>query len=150
MAGYVYLIGSTKFGWYKIGKSIDANVRVKDLGILLPFKIRVLQVWKADNHHLMEKALHELYASNRINGEWFEFTKDEVTTLIENIPTEARVEGFDAFSNLHEDTKDNRRVLGLRVQKLRGNFTPEEREQKRQAAIEMQRQKKLARQVEST
>ena len=75
--GYVYLIGTSVFGWYKIGKSITPEVRIKDLGILLPFKISVICVWKAENHHLLEKTLHELYAKNKINGEWFEFTIEE-------------------------------------------------------------------------
>ena len=35
MAGYVYLIGNSIFGWYKIGKSISPEIRIKDLGILL-------------------------------------------------------------------------------------------------------------------
>jgi len=56
MAGYVYLIGTPIFGWYKIGKSITPEIRVKDLGILLPFKIKVMAIWKAENHHLMESS----------------------------------------------------------------------------------------------
>jgi hypothetical protein len=55
MTGFVYLIGSTTFGWYKIGKSITPEVRIQNLGILLPFKIEVIAVWKAANHHAMEK-----------------------------------------------------------------------------------------------
>lgn len=149
MSGFVYLIGTSVFGWYKIGKSVDANVRVNQIGVLLPFKIKVFQVWRAENHHLMEKSLHEIYAHKRINGEWFEFSKDEIRELIEAIPYEARVDGFSTFSNIEEDTKNNRRVLGLRVQKLRGDFTLEEREQKRQEAIEQQRKKKLERAAES-
>ena len=41
MAGYVYLIGTPIFGWYKIGKSKTPEVRIKDLGILLPFKLHI-------------------------------------------------------------------------------------------------------------
>jgi hypothetical protein len=84
--GYVYLIGTTVYGWYKIGKSKTPEVRVRDLGILLPFKIRVFRVWKAENHHLMEKALHEMYAKNQINGEWFQFTRVQLRALIDAIP----------------------------------------------------------------
>lgn len=73
--GYVYLIGTPVFGWYKIGKSKTPEIRIKDLGILLPFKIKILGVWEAQNHHLMESTLHEMYDERRINGEWFEFSK---------------------------------------------------------------------------
>ena len=47
--GYVYLIGSSRFGWYKIGKSRSATIRVQTLGILLPFKVEVFAVWMTDN-----------------------------------------------------------------------------------------------------
>lgn len=133
MAGFVYLIGSSTFRWYKIGKSKTPEVRVTDLGVLLPFKITVHAVWKATNHHSMEKLLHSQYQKNQINGEWFEFTKDEVRSLIESIPSEANVflseeHKLQKFSNVAEDTINGRRVLGPRLQKLRGEFTPEERD----------------------
>lgn len=154
MSGYVYLIGTPVFGWYKIGKSKTPIIRVRDLGILLPFKIKVIGVWKAADHTLMEQTLHEMYATNRINGEWFEFDKKEVYRIADAIPADARVypaagtiaEELDKFSNVDEDTKCSKRVIGVRTQKLRGNFTPEEREQKRQEGIERQRLKKLQRQ----
>lgn len=146
MAGYVYLIGNPIFHWYKIGKSKSPDIRVRDLGVLLPFKIKVFAIWKAENHHLMEQTLHEIHAVNRINGEWFEFDGSEIGRLINSIPTETRVffESLDSFSNVYKDTKGKRRVIGVRTEKLRGNFTPEEREAKKLAAIEKQRQKKLA------
>jgi len=130
MSGYVYLIGTSTFGWYKIGKSKTPEVRVANLGILLPFKVKVYRVWRAENHHLMERTLHEMYAANRINGEWFEFDGKQIKNLIDSIPVETVVssEALDSFSNLHEDQKAGKKVIGLRVQKLRGNFTPEERE----------------------
>jgi len=68
MEGYVYFIGTPVFGWYKIGKSKTPEVRVKDLGILLPFKVHIIGVWKAKNHTLMESSLHEMYKDKRING----------------------------------------------------------------------------------
>ena len=152
-SGYVYLIGSPIFGWYKIGKSITPEVRIKDLGILLPFKIHVIGVWGAKNHHQLERALHEIHKDRRINGEWFEFSKKEVyEEVFGKIPDEVRIypiendEHFlDKFSNIDEDTKGTRKVIGVRTQKLRGNFTPEEREAKRLAAIEKQKEKKRKR-----
>lgn len=141
MSGYVYLIGNSIFGWYKIGKSITPEVRIKDLGILLPFKIKVYGVWQAKNHHLMESTLHEIYNKNRINGEWFEFTGEEIGKLIGSIPVETQIylDNTDKFSNIEIDTKSSRRVLGVRKEKLRGNFTPEERERKRIESIEKQK-----------
>ena len=99
-------------------------------------------MWSAQNHHEMEKVLHEIYADNRINGEWFEFTKDAAFSVVNSIPAETRIYSkyadtykFDYFSNITEDVKKSKKVIGVRVQKLRGDFTPEERDQLRIISI---------------
>jgi hypothetical protein len=51
---------------------------------------------------------------------------------------------FATFSNIENDLRDGKKVT-VRVQKLRGNFTPEEREERRIASIKLQMQKKAAR-----
>ena len=149
MEGYVYLIGNPKLCWYKIGKSKTPEVRVRDLGILLPFKIEVIGVWRAMDHSLMEKALHEMHAKNRINGEWFEFSRNKAHEVFSAIPAENRIypiEGVKhslaSFSNIHEDTQNNSKVIGLKCVKLRGNFTHEEREAKRLEGIEKSKRKR--------
>ena len=111
MAGYVYLIGTPIFNWYKIGKSVTPEIRIKDIGILLPFKVEVFAIWKADNHTLLEAILHEKYAEFRINGEWFGFTKNEVKAVVSRLPDESRIfpkDGnsdpfFASFTNLKID-----------------------------------------------
>jgi hypothetical protein len=161
-SGYVYLIGTPIFGWYKIGKAKDPKVRVTDLGILLPFKIDVIAVWGAANHHLLEKTLHDIHKKSKINGEWFEFSKDEIIELINSIPETTRIStennfNLSSFSNIAEDMRTAKthspyrgKVLGVKIQKLRGNFTPEEREAKRIAAIEKQKEKKKTREEQKT
>lgn len=111
--GYVYLIGSSRFGWYKIGKSKTPNMRVKQLGILLPFKVEVFAIWKSDNHSLLETLFHEKYLGNAINGEWFSFNRKQAEKIIleyppynaERVfPTAATIgSNFSTFSNLKED-----------------------------------------------
>lgn len=140
MSGFVYLIGSTTFGWYKIGKSITPEVRVQNLGILLPFKVEVLAVWRAENHHALETKLHRRYSEQRINGEWFQFSKKEIGAITDSVSREAElVNSLDKFSNIIEDKLGKHSVVGLKTRKLRGNFTPEERESRRLASIEQQK-----------
>lgn len=111
MAGYVYLIGNNHFHWFKIGKSKTPEVRVGDLGVLLPFKIKVFGIWKAKNHSLMETALHEQYATSRINGEWFTFSDKKIEEIYQSIPKEACIfwhtenqdSKFSKFSNMERD-----------------------------------------------
>lgn len=158
MSGYVYLIGTSVYGWYKIGKSKTPEVRISNLGILLPFKIKVYRVWRAEDHDAMEKALHEMYTQNRINGEWFQFTRQQLISMIDKIPAEVVLkdeERLDKFSNINEDVRQSEtgkysgRVLGVRVQKLRGDFTAEEREQRRRTNMALKAEKKKQKQLAS-
>lgn len=149
MSGYVYLIGTPVFGWYKIGKSKTPEVRIKDLGILLPFKIHIIGIWAAKNHTLMESSLHDIYSEKRINGEWFEFSKKEVMELFNYIPSETRIfpthmssTSLDKFSNIDEDKKNSKKVIGVRIQKLRGDFTEKEREERKISSIAHQKMRK--------
>jgi hypothetical protein len=160
ISGYVYLIGSPIFCWYKIGKSKTPEIRIKDLGILLPFKINIIGIWSAADHSLLETTLHEMYKDHRINGEWFSFGRKEVYAMVfDRLPKESRYfpsenetenKFFDRFSNVEfdegiaEGRSRNKRgkVIGVRVQKLRGDFTLEEREERKIASIEEKRRKK--------
>src|SRR5208283_4654719 len=118
MAGYVYLIGTQVFGWYKIGKAVTPEIRIQDLGILLPFKIKVIGIWKAENHHALEKELHDKYRYCRINGEWFKFDFGEIKRLFELLPKEACIYSskektdsvFAKFSNLENDCPEGKRI----------------------------------------
>jgi hypothetical protein len=145
MAGYVYLIGTPVFKWYKIGKSRTPEIRIQNLGILLPFSIKVIGIWKAANHTALEQELHNKYRYCQINGEWFSFKNQEISKLFDLLPSVSRIYPsennpnsiFATFKNMELETD----VL-LRKRKLRGNFTPEEREARRQAAILKQKENK--------
>jgi hypothetical protein len=116
MSGYVYLIGSYRYKWFKIGKSRVPDIRIKDIGVLLPFKIEIVAIWKAKNHSLLESILHEKYAKNHINGEWFKFGEENVTQILKHLPEEARIypkynnqeeSKFAKFSNIIEERSVN-------------------------------------------
>jgi hypothetical protein len=66
--------------------------------------------------------------------------------LIDSIPEEARIflDNSDRFSNIYEDTNNDRKVIGLRTQKLRGDFTQEERELLKLEYIERKLKNKAA------
>ncbi len=133
MAGHVYLIGSKRFGWFKIGKSSDAKIRVTQLGVLLPFHIEVLAIWRAENHHELEHILHEKYAMHRINGEWFGFSKKQLRSLIEEMKM-AAVSMLANFSNIIEHRDDwNRKKKTQKTGKP--YYSPEEREARKQKAM---------------
>jgi hypothetical protein len=106
MAGYVYLIGSHIYSWYKIGKSNIPQIRIRTIGVLLPFKIEVVAVWRAEDSRQLEALLHRKYFENNINGEWFSFNKMEIQALILDVPyTLVQVNSLTNFTNMAEDFK---------------------------------------------
>ena len=112
--GHVYLIGNSKFLWYKIGKSSDARIRVLDLGVLLPFRVEVIEVIRCDAYNFVEKRLHQEFAEHRVNGEWFHFDQDAVNsvcTMMELLGTP--VVGIAGFHNMKEDFAPAGKVLKI-------------------------------------
>lgn len=109
MRGYVYLIGSSTFGWYKIGKARSPKIRVHELGILLPFKIILFALWRTDDYSTLETELHKKHIEYAINGEWFHFEPIKISEII--LKTEAELiypsrspnEAFINFSNILKD-----------------------------------------------
>jgi hypothetical protein len=132
MAGYVYLIGSHTFRWYKIGKSAKAAVRISDIGILLPFRIKVIAVWSLPSYHEMERLLHEKYSSNRIHGEWFSFDKEEIEAIVLDM-SYASVDAALAFTNMEEDYAPEGKEVRFKFKKkkLRVEMPDEEREKRK-------------------
>lgn len=158
MAGYVYLIGSPTFGWYKIGKSATPDIRIKDIGILLPFKVAVFAIWKAENHHLLETVLHEKYAQFNINGEWFRFERDKIAAIVlwdlpdvaRIFPTENTLDSvFATFSNMSRDNYhlDTAPMTPLKPGKPKPPMTAEYRERRKQEAISSRRRKRAEKQL---
>lgn len=154
MSGYVYLIGTSIFHWYKIGKSKTPEIRIGDLGILLPFKIKVYGVWKADNHTMLESTLHDIYSKYRINGEWFEFKNSTIKEIFEKLPESScifsakkdKTKTLSNFSNIDEDTSRGRKVTSVnRQRKQKHDLTKEECEKRRLTSIQQQQMNKILR-----
>jgi Meiotically up-regulated gene 113 len=113
MAGYVYLIGSREQHWYKIGRSLTPNIRIEDIGILLPFCVEIFAIWRAEDHVLLEKALHEKYAPQHVRGEWFKFRDRKLHQIVfEDLPSAARIYP----KNEEDDTqRDLSKVRGVKL-----------------------------------
>lgn len=114
-SGYVYFIGSRQFGWYKIGMSKNAEIRIKNLGILLPFKIEVFAVWSTGDARTLEASMHEKWSASAINGEWFSFSDvdahrivyflDTPIPSVRIFPRSGEESVFSAFSNVDLDRR---------------------------------------------
>jgi hypothetical protein len=101
-------------------------------------------VWKADNHHELERLFHEKFAKSRINGEWFYLNREAVDRLVGEMRL-AAVDAAVGFSNLpaNPDLQDTAEtIVTLKIEK---KLTFEERKQRKEAAIAARKAKPRAR-----
>lgn len=77
--GDVYLLKSGRY--FKIGFSVHAGARERQLQIQLPQPAHLIHIIKTDDPRGIEAYWHQRFASKRRNGEWFELTVDDIRTF---------------------------------------------------------------------
>jgi hypothetical protein len=75
--GYVYLIKSPT-GAYKIGKTKNPKDRMRMFHIKVPFEIEIEHLVEVEDMQKLERGLHTMFRTKRINGEWFNLSEDDV------------------------------------------------------------------------
>ena len=78
-----YLLHSN--GYYKVGVTLDASVdrRIQQLQIGNPCKIDLIaKTGTISNAYELEKALHKKFKDNKVRGEWFTLSKEELEYAI--------------------------------------------------------------------
>jgi hypothetical protein len=68
--GFIYVLEAFE-GVYKIGRTAEFSRRVKQLQVLLPFPATIAYAFFTIEHVYVEERLHDQFASQRLNGEWF-------------------------------------------------------------------------------
>lgn len=82
----LYLLYSA--GYYKIGVTLDSSIgnRLKQLQIGNPNVITLIaSTGTISSAYELEKALHSKYKDNRVRGEWFTLTDDELQYVLKVI-----------------------------------------------------------------
>jgi predicted GIY-YIG superfamily endonuclease len=76
---YIYLLKSEENGYYKIGKSVNPDKRVKTLQTGNPEKISLISKVEISNKfcYRVESALHSQYSYVKKNGEWFNLSLED-------------------------------------------------------------------------
>jgi hypothetical protein len=77
--GYVYVIRSQ--GRYKIGRSKRQGNRIAHHQTSSPFPIDVVAEVMVSDDVVVERELHDMFDSGRVNGEWFELGPNELGRL---------------------------------------------------------------------
>lgn len=75
--GFVYLLQSPTSA-YKIGRTNSPEDRMRTFGIQLPFEVEYIALIPTSDMVALERALHSRFASQRINGEWFALTPEDI------------------------------------------------------------------------
>lgn len=76
---YVYVLKSGPF--FKIGRTNEFSKRIAQLKIQLPFEAELFKVINTNDSVKLERYLHRLYRSLRVNGEWFKLTPHDAVML---------------------------------------------------------------------
>lgn len=74
--GHVYLLKHNNE--YKIGRSIDASRRYKEIKTQMPYKTEELHVIETDDPVGIEAYWHNRFREKRLEGEWFRLTAADV------------------------------------------------------------------------
>lgn len=78
--GYVYVLRADN-GLCKIGKARNIDDRIKQLGLILPYELELVAIIQSLNYSDLEKHLHEYFSEQRIRGEWFNLSQDDIDQL---------------------------------------------------------------------
>lgn len=79
--GWVYVL---KYGeHYKIGMTKDIKCRFSSIGLAMPEKPKLILTIESQNYENLEKHLHAMFASKRVNGEWFSLDEGDIETILE-------------------------------------------------------------------
>lgn len=83
MTQKVYLM-KNDFGLYKIGISNNPSKRARVIANNSGVPTYIINVWQSNNAARTEKRLHKKFESVRMKGEWFNFTHEDISNIIEN------------------------------------------------------------------
>lgn len=77
--GFVYVLRAGPY--FKIGRTVDLDTRVKQLKIQLPFAADLEHSIECQAHEESEKYWHERFQGLRVNGEWFALTPEALEEI---------------------------------------------------------------------
>jgi hypothetical protein len=70
--GYIYLLNAVGTSYYKIGKSVHPDKRLKQISPKMPYECELISVIPTFFKTMAEAEYHAHFEKNRVNGEWFE------------------------------------------------------------------------------
>lgn len=83
LQGFIYLIliEIEQFKFFKIGRTRNPIQRSSYFEVKLPFDFEIIHLFPADDMYQAERKLHNHFADQRGNGEWFKLDSDDVSFI---------------------------------------------------------------------
>lgn len=79
--GWIYVVQGSE-NLYKIGLTVrEPNKRLAEFTPKLPFETKLILTIKSNNVVALERNLHLHFANQRVNGEWFELSAQDIEWL---------------------------------------------------------------------
>ena len=76
--GYVYLIQMSRTSFFKIGMSLEPDVRLRTLQTGNPYPLRLAKTWAVSDMLTVEASLHGIFEARKVDNEsvreWFDFS----------------------------------------------------------------------------
>jgi hypothetical protein len=110
--GIVYLLESA--GFYKIGLTVNLKKRLRQLRTGVPHVVKVIHTIESDNPAALEKHWHRRFTKQRVRGEWFNLSADDVS--------EFRLYGLAPDQITANQTAQERNQLRAESQRLRAEL----------------------------
>lgn len=89
-SGWIYILDSNieahrddDYRIFKIGRARQLTSRVKQLGTLYAYKPTISYAFQVSDYFAAEAELHDLFAGQRLNGEWFRLGYEDLTFISE-------------------------------------------------------------------
>lgn len=79
---FIFFIKQNRLSPIKIGKTNNLDRRIRDLILSSPYGITVLGYIKTINGSDVLKTVHDVFSEYRLNGDWFDISKQDVALLI--------------------------------------------------------------------
>lgn len=112
---YVYFIAADPYnGAVKIGKANDCDIRLKQLQTGTHLDLKIYHKLAVPNAFVLEKQLHRQYASYRLRGEWFSFTREELDRAISL--AELEVAGPESLRPVDNTTRLDAELRAMMIQ----------------------------------
>lgn len=90
-SGFVYLIRAESLDRFKIGCASDVDKRFSTLQTASPLRLRLIATKQASDMYSEESKWHELFAPNRIKGEWFDLEPKQFLKIAQAFRAEFRI-----------------------------------------------------------